>query len=90
HWMFANMDLKYLNDPQGVYGGDEQIHTLARKGLNDDQPDVHRFLDQFQWTPEDMAKGMVAIQGGQSPEEAAKVWVGANPDKVKEWTAGIE
>nr|WP_052410338.1 glycine betaine ABC transporter substrate-binding protein [Paenibacillus durus] len=90
HWMFANMDLKYLNDPKGVYGGDEQIHTLARKGLNDDQPDVHRFLDQFQWTPEDMAKVMVAIQGGQSPEEAAKAWVEANPDKVKEWTAGIE
>lgn len=90
HWMFANMDLKYLDDPKGVYGGDEQIHTMARKGLKDDQPDVYKVMDQFQWTPEDMAKVMVGIQGGQSPEEAAKAWVEANPDKVNEWIKGIE
>ncbi|KGE20856.1 glycine betaine ABC transporter substrate-binding protein [Paenibacillus wynnii] len=90
HWMFANMDLKYLEDPKGVYGGDEQIHTMVRKGLNKDMPKMYKFMDQFQWTPEDMATVMVAIQGGQSPEEAAKVWVDGNPDKVNEWLAGIE
>lgn len=90
HWMFAKMDLKYLDDPKGVYGGDEQIHTMVRKGLQDDQPDVYKLLDQFKWTPDDMAQVMVAIQGGQSPEEAAKAWVEANPDKVNRWIAGIE
>ncbi|MBS5913588.1 MAG: glycine/betaine ABC transporter, partial [Paenibacillus macerans] len=32
HWMFAKYDLKYLDDPQKVYGEAEEIHTLARKG----------------------------------------------------------
>lgn len=90
HWMFANMDLKYLEDPKGVYGGDEQIHTMARKGLAEDMPNVHKFLDQFQWTADEMAQVMVSIQGGQSPEEAAKAWVENNQDKVNEWLAGIE
>lgn len=90
HWMFANMDLKYLEDPKGVYGGEEQIHTMVRKGLNEDMPKVYKFMDQFQWTPVDMAEVMVAIQGGQSPEEASKVWVESHPDKVNEWLAGIE
>ena len=90
HWMFANMDLKYLKDPKGVFGGEEQIHTMARKGLKEDMPKAYKFLDQFQWTPEDMAEVMVDIQGGQSPEEAAKVWVDGHPDKVNEWLAGIE
>ncbi|MFC3747980.1 glycine betaine ABC transporter substrate-binding protein [Paenibacillus sp. GCM10012306] len=90
HWMFANMDLRYLDDPKNVYGGDEQIHTMVRKGLKDDMPKVYKFLDQFEWTPEDMAEVMVQIQGGKSPEEAAKAWVESNPDKVATWTAGIE
>ena len=89
HWMFANMDLKYLEDPQNVYGGAEQIHTMVRTGLKDDMPDVYTFLSQFKWTPEDMAGVMVKIQGGQSPEEAAKNWVDSNEDKVNVWTDGI-
>lgn len=87
HWMFANMDLKYLEDPKGVYGGAEQIHTMVRKDLKDDMPEVHRFLDQFTWTPEDMEQVMVNIQGGKSPEDAAKSWVEEHEDKVNAWIA---
>lgn len=90
HWMFAKMDLKYLEDPKNIYGGDEQIHTMARKGLKEDMPEVYTFMDQFEWTAEDMAKVMVDIQGGVSPEEAAKNWVEGNEDKVNTWIAGIE
>lgn len=89
HWMFAQMDLKYLDDPKGVYGGDEQIHTFVRKGLKDDQADAYTFLDRFEWTPNDMANVMVAIQNGKSPEDAAKEWVAANADKVDAWTNGL-
>lgn len=90
HWMFASMDLKYLEDPLGIYGGDEQIHTMVRQGLEEDLPQVYTFLNQFQWSPDDMAAVMVDIQGGQEPEEAAKAWVEANGDKVDAWVAGIE
>ena len=88
HWMFAEMDLKYLDDPKGVFGGAEQIHTLVRLGLKDDQPDAYRFLDQFEWTPADMEAVMVDIYGGMSEQEAAKKWVEANADKVDQWIAG--
>lgn len=90
HWKFAKMDLKYLEDPKGVYGGEEQIHTMVRKGLEEDMKDAYTFLDQFEWTPDDMAQVMVAIQEGQTPEEAAKAWVDNNPDKVEAWTQGIQ
>jgi len=89
HWMFAKMDLKYLEDPKGVYGGDEQIHTLVRLGLKEDQPAAYKFLDQFEWTPADMESVMVDIYGGMSEQEAAKKWVAANEDKVNKWIAGI-
>ncbi|WP_239615431.1 glycine betaine ABC transporter substrate-binding protein [Cohnella mopanensis] len=88
HWMFAEMDLKYLEDPKNVYGGDEQIHTLVRLGLKEDQPIAYQFLDQFEWTPADMESVMVDIFGGMSEEDAAKKWVAANEDKVNNWIAG--
>jgi glycine betaine/proline transport system substrate-binding protein len=89
HWMFAKMDLKYLDDPKGIYGGDEQIHTLVRLGLKDDQPEAYKFLDQFEWTPADMEAVMVDINGGMSEEEASKKWVENNADKVSKWIDGI-
>ncbi|WP_336774340.1 glycine betaine ABC transporter substrate-binding protein [Paenibacillus sp. MMO-58] len=90
HWMFANMDLKYLEDPKGVYGGEESIHTVARKDLKSDKSDAYKLLDQFTWTADDMAEVMVAIQEGQSPEEAAKAWADSHSDQVDKWLEGLK
>ncbi|KIL37372.1 glycine/betaine ABC transporter [Cohnella kolymensis] len=90
HWMFAKMELKYLDDPKAIYGGDEQIHTLVRKDLKEDKKDAYTVLDQFQWSPEEMANVMIAIQEGKTPEDAAKDWVQANADKVDAWIKGAK
>ncbi|MGE7269996.1 glycine betaine ABC transporter substrate-binding protein [Brevibacillus panacihumi] len=90
HWMFSKFDLKYLEDPKGVYGKDEQIHTIVRKGLKEEQPSAYAFLDKFHWSPADMEKVMLAITDGQKPEEAAAAWVKENEALVNEWVAGIE
>lgn len=90
HWMFSKFDMKYLEDPKGVYGADEQIHTIVRKGLKEEQPSAYAFLDKFHWSPADMEKVMLAITDGQKPEEAAAAWVKENEALVNEWVAGIE
>lgn len=87
HWKFARWDLKYLEDPKGVYGGDEYIATLARTGLETDKPEAYTILTRFSWTPEDMESVMLAIEEGRSPEVAAKEWVDANQDVVDAWIA---
>ncbi|WP_195576230.1 glycine betaine ABC transporter substrate-binding protein [Paenibacillus sp. 1001270B_150601_E10] len=88
HWKFAKYDLKYLEDPKNVYGGNEQIHTIARIGLKEEQPDAYKMLDQFEWEPADMESIMVAIQEGADPKEAAKQWVEEHADKVDKWIEG--
>lgn len=85
HWMFARWDLKYLDDPKGVYGGEEYIGTLARKGLAEEKPGIYGILERFHWTPADMESVMLAIENGESEQDAAKAWVDAHPDKVAEW-----
>lgn len=90
HWKFSSFDLKYLDDPKGVYGGEENIHSIARLGLKDDLPGVYKLLDQFHWTAADMENVMVDIKDGTKEEEAATKWVEDNADKVAEWTEGVE
>lgn len=86
HWKFARWDLKYLDDPKGVYGGAEQIHTIARKGLKDDMPEAYEILKNFNWTSDDMGEVMLMNeQGDGEPYDNAKKWVEQNADKVNEW-----
>ncbi|MGP9768714.1 glycine betaine ABC transporter substrate-binding protein [Halomonas sp. AOP13-D3-9] len=86
HWMFARFDLKYLDDPENVYGGAEQIHTAVREGLEDDMPGAYAILDAFEWTPEQMGEVMLMNQeDGSDPYENAKQWVEDNQDVVEQW-----
>lgn len=89
HWMFSKYDLKYLEDPKKSYGEAEEIHTIARLGLEQDQPEAYQFLKNFQWTEEEMGEIMIAIQDGTAPEKAATDFIEAHPDRVTEWTDGI-
>ncbi|MEK3827495.1 glycine betaine ABC transporter substrate-binding protein [Paenibacillus sp. FSL K6-1558] len=89
HWMFNQYDLKYLEDPDKVYGDAEEIHTIARKGLKEDHPVAYEFLSRFKWTSDEMGEMMIAIQDGTSPEQAAKDYAGKHKDQIDEWTKGL-
>lgn len=90
HWKFQKYELKYLEDPKGTFGEAEEIHTMARQGLEKDMPEAYKVLDHFNWTPEETEEVMLAIQDGEDPEDAAAAWVEANQDRVDEWTEGIK
>jgi glycine betaine/proline transport system substrate-binding protein len=85
HWKFARWDLKYLEDPKGVYGGTEYIATIVRKGLKEDMPEVYNFLDNFHWTLADIGEVMGWNAEGADPYDSAKRWINENPDKVAAW-----
>lgn len=86
HWKFIPHELKYLEDPKGVYGGEETIDTFVREGLKEDDPEAYKVLDAFNWTTEDVETVMLDIYNGTDPKEAAEKWVEENADKVAEWT----
>jgi glycine betaine/proline transport system substrate-binding protein len=84
HWAFARWDLKYLDDPQDVYGSDN-IVSIARQGLEEDKPNAYAILERFNWTVADNEKVMSYIDQGMSGQEAAEKWVEDNPEKVNAW-----
>lgn len=92
HWMFAEYpDMKYLEDPKGVYGEEEDIVSLARIGLEEEKPEAYKLIEQFEWEVEDMESIMFEAQEtGEEIEEIAAQWVEDNQDKVTQWTEGVE
>src|SRR5690625_1071856 len=88
HWMFTEHDLKFLEDPKETLGAAENIHTMVRKGLEDDQPTAFKLLDNFYWEVDDMNEVMAKFGQDDSvePRDAAKEWIEDNPDKVEAWT----
>ncbi|MGM0452621.1 MAG: glycine betaine ABC transporter substrate-binding protein [Thermodesulfobacteriota bacterium] len=86
HWKFARWDLKYIDDPEGVYGEKNHIATIARKGLQQDMPEVYAFLDNFHWTPAEMSAVMaMARDENTTYAEAAERWVRTHQDRVDAW-----
>jgi glycine betaine/proline transport system substrate-binding protein len=89
HWKFASYDLKYLEDPKGIYGGAEDVNTIVRQGLNEDHPDAYKLLDQFNWEPEHIETVMKLIHEGNEPADAVAQWVSENEELVSTWTEGV-
>jgi len=90
HWMFSKFEMKYLEDPKGIFGQDEQIHTIVRQGLKEEDPSAYALLDKFEWKSADMEKVMLEIADGKAPEQAAADWVKSNEAVVSKWVDGIQ
>lgn len=87
HWAFARWDLKFLDDPEDVFAGQGSIHTIARKGLENDLPGVYRLLDRFFWTPEQMGQLLLWNREDRNifPYENALRWIRAHRSEVETW-----
>lgn len=87
HWIFKRFALNYLKDPKKAFGDTEYIHTIVRKGLKRDMPEVYKILDTFHWAPENMSELILMNQEkGSDPYDNAKKWVAAHPERVRQWT----
>lgn len=85
HWMFQRFDIKYLDDPEGTMGGEEQVVSFARQGLLEEMPEVYHILDQFEWSIEELESFMNEMELGTSADQIASQWIKDNRDKVNQW-----
>ncbi|MFW5894467.1 MAG: glycine betaine ABC transporter substrate-binding protein [Bacillota bacterium] len=87
HYKFAEYDLKFLEDPEGVYGEEEDLHTIARSGLADDDPDLAEFLENFYMEEEELGDlmGEIAENDDDDTIDVARDWMADNEDVWEEW-----
>jgi glycine betaine/proline transport system substrate-binding protein len=87
HPMFIDFPIRYLEDPQGLMGGEETISTITREGLEEDLPDAFALLDAVTLNEEQLLTLEVAIrEGGEdTPEKGVKAWLKNNRSVVQPW-----
>lgn len=87
HWMFARYQLRFLEDPQGVFGGTERIHAVARLGLDKQFPQVTDFLNRFHIPDQELSAVLLNAQN-TSAEEAVMNYIKLHPERVRYWLSG--
>lgn len=90
HWMNIKFDMKYLADPEGIWGKKTTIYTVVHPDFVDEQPNVARFLKQMVVAKEVQSQWILEYgYNDRSAEEVAAEWIAANRDTVDEWLAGV-
>ncbi|MFG6148120.1 glycine betaine ABC transporter substrate-binding protein [Halobacillus sp. B23F22_1] len=85
HWAFSEMDLKFLEDPENVYGDSEDISYAARLDLEEDNPELVEWFDNFMLDDQQLGELMASINEADSEEEGAQAWIDENQDVIDEW-----
>lgn len=85
HWLWQKYKMRYLKDPKGVLGGDEQIHGFASKQFAGKFPRANVFIRHFKLTLADVES--IELDGNASNDwsAAAKKFVDSHPEKVQAW-----
>lgn len=86
HWAYGAYELKNLEDPENALGDPDSIHAIARSDLDDDAPDVVRWLENFELTADQIAELSVYVLHDHDDElEGARAWYEENRDVVDSW-----
>ncbi|SDP80073.1 glycine betaine/proline transport system substrate-binding protein [Arthrobacter sp. ok909] len=96
-WFLSQVPLKKVNLPAWTKGCDANAEKVAcdyptytlnkiiSKKFNDGGSPAAKLAKAFKWTNEDQNAVATDIQGGMTPEAAAKKWVDAHQQAVNAW-----
>jgi glycine betaine/proline transport system substrate-binding protein len=91
HWKFAEWDLRFLDDPQKVYGETEEIRSIVRVGFETDHPAVASFLRAFRLDDQQLGGLMGMIRESDADAlDVARQWMAQNPEAVDAWLAEVQ
>ncbi|MFB8763729.1 glycine betaine ABC transporter substrate-binding protein [Nocardiopsis alba] len=81
HPVYAKHDLKDLEDPEGLMGDAETLHSVGREGFGSDYPEIDGWLRDWEMSDEELADLSVKVidEYEGDPEEGARVWLSENP-----------
>ena len=84
HWMFGKYELRYIADPKTSLGEAEHVDVVARKGFEEDNPEVAGFLSRMKLPIADLEAAMFDAQE-TSYEKAVDAYIADHPDQIKAW-----
>ncbi len=89
HWIFARYDVRFLEDPDGLFGEREKIYALSHKGLKEKHPHAVRFFERMQLSEKQLNSLVYEVRMAEDPIEGAKKWIKLNEYVVNQWVKDL-
>lgn len=89
HWIFARYDVRFLEDPDNIFGQTENIYTIANKKLHETHPNAVRFFERMQLTEKQLNSLVYEVSLSEDPVNGAKAWIGQNEFVVNQWIKNL-
>lgn len=83
HFKWMNFDIKYLDDPKGVYPKDV-CAIISRRGFEEDKPEAAQFFKNFN-LQEDQLYSLMENIDKEGEESGALTWYQENKQLVDGW-----
>lgn len=91
HYMFAKYDIKYLDDPDELFGGEEDVLKLGRLGFEEHFPIAAEIVKNFYLDIDVIEAALLNSQEQEiSVPEVVETWVVENEDIVNAFTDGVD
>jgi len=90
HWAYDAFPIKDLEDPDGLLGGAESIHSVASTSFATDFPDVHQWISNFTMdsaTLYSLENAMFNEYEGDDYLPVVQEWISENQDWVDSLTS---
>lgn len=84
HWKWERFDLRYLDDPKNILGGEEDVKIIANPSIKTNHPEIAAFFSRMQ-VPLAKINAMLADANATSYDEAAERFVANEPELVANW-----
>jgi len=85
HWVFSKYDLKFLEDPQNIFGGVEKIHHATRIGFDEDYPVASQWFKNWKMTDAEIGQLIDYVENAEKPIDGAQKWIDENEELVNSW-----
>lgn len=90
HWIFARYNIRFLDDPDNIYGHREKIYTIARKNIEQDHPQVVRFFERMQLTENQLNQLIYHVKLSEDPRAGVREWIRQNEYVVNQWVKNLK
>jgi glycine betaine/proline transport system substrate-binding protein len=84
-WMVQKFDVKYLQDPKGVFPPPQTYYWIGQEGFSEENPHARELMASVFVPIEDITAINGELSDGKSMDQAVADWIANHADLIERW-----
>jgi glycine betaine/proline transport system substrate-binding protein len=84
-WMVQKFDVKYLQDPKGVFPPPQTYYWIGQEGFSEEYPHAREVMASVFVPIEDITAINGELSDGKSMDQAVADWIASHADLIERW-----